>query len=125
MAEITKAEIKARAIARSLERAGWTVTVKVKHTEAEHYPHDPSQVMLPARVFVSVTANGPESWDDTYAFSFVSWLPAQGHRASTRYAGGHQYPACGSKDRKLTLKALHTAISGELHMARIRAEQEA
>jgi hypothetical protein len=109
----TKAEIRARALARRLEDSGWTVRVKVEHTEADHYSH--GGVMLPAQVCVHVSADGPNPWDDMLGFSFQTWLPAPGHRSSTRYIGGRLYRRSGShvKDKKLSLRELRSRIGSE------------
>ncbi len=84
--------------------------------------------MIPGRVWVSVSARGPESWDNGYSFTFVSDLPAKGHRASTQFAGGHQYRGLRTRRRKpsvkLSLKELRSCVGMELDNARYRAERE-
>jgi hypothetical protein len=110
MTETTRAEVRARELAGRLEQAGFTVTVTLEHTEP--VPGRRGGVVIPGRVWVSVSARGPQSWDNGYSFTFVSDLPATGHRAATRFAGGHQYRHLRGRRRqpsaKLTLKELRS-----------------
>jgi hypothetical protein len=85
--------------------------------------------MIPGRVWVAVAARGPQSWDNGYSFTFISDLPAKGHRASTQFAGGHQYRGLRGRRRrpsvKLSLKELRPCIGdGAVQRTRARAERE-
>jgi hypothetical protein len=124
--ESTKAEVRARAFAGRLEEAGFAVTVTVEHTEPRLGRG--GGVVSPGRVWVSATARGPQSWDNGYSFTFVGDLPALGHRASTQFAGAHQYRGLRTGRRrpsvKLTLKELRSWVGVELDNARGRAERE-
>jgi hypothetical protein len=107
-AKTTRAEIRARAFAGRFEQAGFTVKVTVEHTEPQLGRG--GGVMLPGRVWVSVTARGPQSWDNSYSFTFLSDLPATGHRPSTRFAGGHQYRGLRGRRRKPSVKLSLTEL---------------
>jgi hypothetical protein len=123
----TNAEIKARAMARLLEEAGFEVEVEVKiEPHAARYFTD-GGVMLAARVHVHVHAHGNHLLDDGYNFGFVSWLPAEGHRASTKYSGGHLYHPLrirGRYSKKVSLRELRDRISSEVSSARYAKSQE-
>jgi hypothetical protein len=124
--ETTKAEVRARAFAGRLEEAGFTVTVTVEHTGPRLGRG--GGVVSPRHVWVSVSVRGPQSWDNGYSFTFVSDLPAAGHRACTQFAGGHQYRGLRTGRRrpgvKLTLKELRSWVGVELDNASDRAERE-
>jgi hypothetical protein len=126
MTETTKAEVRARELAGRLEQAGFIIKITIEQDEPKLY-HG-GGIMFPGRVWASVTARGPQSWDNGYTFTFVTGLPAKGHRASTQFAGGHQYRGlCGRRRRrivKLTLKELRSWIGVELVNARDRAGRE-
>lgn len=118
----TKAEIKARAMAKLLEEAGYEVEVNVQSYEADYYSD--GDVMTPARVHVHVHAKKDSVFSDSYHFGFVSWLPAKGHRASTSYTNGYVHRfAIG--DKKLSLKQLRMRIGSEVDSARYARTQEA
>jgi hypothetical protein len=120
----TKAEIKARTMAQLFEEAGFKVEVRIERQDAVLFTD--GDVMLPARVIAHVHANGANTWDDWYGFSFMTWLPAKGHRSSTRYIGGHLYRMSGSfRDKKLSLKQLRSRLGTEISLARYARTQEA
>lgn len=119
----TKAEVRARAMARRLEEAGFKVTVKVEHIDPVYFSD--GRVMLGAGVHVTVHADGPQSWDDMYSFSFMSQEAAEHHRASTCYTGGHLYRRLTRRgSKKLSLKELRIRIGCEVSNARDAASQE-
>lgn len=121
---ITKAEARARKFAERLESAGFTCEITVEQRPEMLYSD--GEVMIPASVYVSVAADGPNRWDDRYGFSFRSYLPAKGHHATTRFCGGNRYRSFSKNfSKRLSLKQLGFAIAGEIDSARYRASQGA
>jgi hypothetical protein len=124
MTEQSKAETRGRALAALFEQAGFKTEVIVEREDATLFSS--GEVMLPAKVIVHVRANGPNPWDDRYGFTFLTWLPAPGHRSSTSYIGGHLYRMTGNcRSQKLTFKQLRSRLGSELASARYSASQEA
>jgi hypothetical protein len=126
MSDVTRAETQARAMAKRLEDIGYEVRITAEPRPAAYYSH--GGVMLQASVFVSVSATAPERWDHSYGYSFISYLPAEGHRASTSFAGGHVYrPLMPSRraSKKAGLREMRRLIAGEVENARYRAEHAA
>jgi hypothetical protein len=119
MSEQTKAEIRARALAKALGDIGWKVRVEVKPIEAVLYSS--GDVMLPARVMAHVRADGPHAWD-MYGFSFITWMSAPGRRSSTKFCGAHLYRLAGGS-KKLSLKELRSRIGSEVASARYAASR--
>lgn len=124
----TKAEIKARAMAERLDSTGnFNVEVVVEPHDAEYYSD--GGVMFPARVTVHVHAHGKRLFDDSYGFSFTSFLPAEGHRASTKFLGGTRIRTLASSRRdrckKLSLRGMWFALSSEVDNARYAAQRAA
>jgi hypothetical protein len=120
--KVTKAEERARKMAERLEEAGYACTVTVEESAPEYYRD--GGVMTPARVFASVIANGPGCYDNSYGFSFASYRPAPGHRASTHFVACHRYRYAQPLGKRLSLRELNIAISCERENARYRAQRE-
>lgn len=122
--KVTRAEQRARAYAKQLEEAGFEVKITVTEHEGRNYSD--GEVMFPGAVTASVHANGPRFLDDSYGFSFRSWLPAKGHRASTKFSFGNVY-RIGTDPAilKITERELASRISTEQLIAGMRAERAA
>jgi hypothetical protein len=119
----TAAETKARALAERLEEAGYTCRFSIETSAPELYSD--GEVMLPGKVLVHVHADSPREYDNDYSFGFVTWLPAKGHRSSTRFVDARTYRPFGRPySKKLTRQGLIWAISSEVDMARYRAARE-
>src|ERR1700678_1484920 len=86
-----RAEQRARAYGKQLEEAGFGVTYNIRRREPTLYSD--GEVMLPGLVSVGVHATAPGPLDDSYGygFGFMSWLPAPGRRASTKWSFGNVY----------------------------------
>lgn len=122
-----RAEIEAGRIARRLEKAGFEVKFTVDRTPAEL--HD-NRVIHPERVHASVMAHPQRSFESSYGFGFISYLPAPGHRARTIFLGAREYRSykpkrARSSVKKLTLRRLHFAVAGEVENAYFRAQRVA
>jgi hypothetical protein len=124
-AQETKAEVRARAMAKLLEEAGFKIEVDVEHRDAQYFSD--GDVMTGARLYVRVRAIGKHSWSESYTFAFESQERSKYSRASTYYIGGHLFRGLYSslKDKKLSLKDLRFRIASEVESARYAKSQEA
>jgi hypothetical protein len=122
----TKAETRARAMAKLLEEAGFKIRVQVEHKAPEYFSD--GDVMSGARVLVIVHADKPNEWDDSYSFTFESHETCKYGRAGTRFIGAHLYRRYGKfHSKRLSLKQLRFRIGMEMdsaHYARQHANEE-
>lgn len=122
---MTKAETRARAMAKLLDETG-NFNVEVKVEEREPTLLDSGTVLFGPSVIVHVHAGGKRIFDDTYSFSFISYLPAEGCRASTKFLGGLRIRSFArsrrDRFRRLSLKGTRFAIGCEVDSALYAAE---
>lgn len=120
---VTRAEQRARAYGKQLEEAGFSVTYNIKRREPTLYSD--GEVMLPGLVSVGVHATAPGPLDDSYGFGFMSWLPAPGRRASTKWSFGNVHRALSGSRKIRNERELASRIGTETFIAGLRAERKA
>jgi len=120
---VTRAEQRARAYGKQLEEAGFAVTYNIIRREPTLYSG--GEVMLPGAVSVGVHATAPGPLDDGYGFGFLSWLPAPGRRASTKWSFGNVYRAVDGMRKMRNERELASRIGTETFIAGLRAERKA
>jgi hypothetical protein len=127
--KVTRAEQRARHYAGLFTEIGWTVRVAI----SEYEPHlfQSGEIMIPARTYAHVTARGPEAWDSTYMFEFITRHGAPGHRESTFWAksSSHLRGLRASRQRRslvrMTERELASLLAVETTIASSRTERKA
>jgi hypothetical protein len=120
---VTRAEQRARAYGKQLEAAGFFVTYNIMRREPTLYSD--GEVMLPGLVSVGVHATAPGPLGDSYGFGFLSWLPAPGRRASTKWSHGCVYRVLDGVHEMRNERELASRIGTETFIAGRRAERKA
>lgn len=94
----TKAETYARDFAARYEAAGWTAVLSISEDAPTLYSD--GAVMIPGKISAAVTVREPLGIaGDTIHVHWISWLPAEGHRATTKFMGATLYYAFRYKGR--------------------------
>jgi len=96
----TKAETRTRALADRLEQAGFNGKVNVERTDARFFSS--GQTMFPVRVFVSLSARGPNYWTTATASPSAPHCPP---RRTTRPPSSRVATSTGVSTRAAASRA--------------------